>query len=152
MNFSSQLEDFLSRNKFKKIVFTNGCFDILHRGHLEYLSEAKRLGDLLILGLNSDQSVKKLKGEFRPINNELDRKFFLENLRSVDFVEIFSEEDPLKLIMKIKPSILVKGGDWAVEKIVGSEFVLKNGGQVKSLKFLDGHSTTNLISYLQGRT
>jgi rfaE bifunctional protein nucleotidyltransferase chain/domain len=118
--FSKELHTFLEENKNKKIVFTNGCFDIVHRGHITYLNEAKALGELLVIGLNSDRSVKELKGPERPINNEQDRKYLLENLKSVDFVEIFDEQTPLNLIKTIMPSILVKGGDWKIEQIVGS--------------------------------
>ena len=142
---------FLKNNQDKKIVFTNGCFDILHCGHLSYLSSAKKEGDLLFVGLNSDSSVRKLKGPQRPINQESDRKFFLENLKSVDFVEIFDEETPLDLIKQVRPDVLVKGGDWDVDQIVGSNIVLSYGGKVESLHFLDGHSTTKIIQDLQGR-
>lgn len=145
MSFSKELSDFLKKNKQRKIIFTNGCFDILHRGHVSYLNEAKSLGDILILGLNSDASVKRLKGNSRPINSELDRKFVLENLKSVDFVEIFESDTPLELIEFITPNTLVKGGDWRPEQIVGSEHVTKNGGEVLSLNFINGFSTTNTI-------
>lgn len=136
----------------KKIVFTNGCFDILHRGHLKYLNEAKKLGDILIIGLNSDNSVKRLKGEDRPVNSEGDRQFMLENLKSVDKVFIFEEDTPYDLINAVLPSILVKGGDWAIDQIVGHDIVTANGGQVLSLNFEDGYSTTNLIEKIQGRS
>lgn len=136
---------FLEKNKDKKIVFTNGCFDILHSGHVAYLNEAKSLGDLLFVGLNSDSSVKRLKGEARPINAEQDRKFVLENLKAVDCVEIFYEDTPLELIKSVDPDVLVKGGDWKPEEIVGSGFVLSNGGEVKSLTFKNGYSTTKII-------
>jgi rfaE bifunctional protein nucleotidyltransferase chain/domain len=139
------INSFLEAHKNSKIVFTNGCFDILHRGHVTYLNEAKGQGDILVVGLNSDASVKRLKGDERPINNESDRKFVLENLKAIDFVEIFSEDTPLNLIKKIIPNVLVKGGDWSIDQIVGSEFVIENGGEVKSLKFIDGHSTTSTI-------
>jgi rfaE bifunctional protein nucleotidyltransferase chain/domain len=151
-DLSPEAKEFLAKNRGKKIVFTNGCFDILHAGHVQYLNEAKKLGDLLFLGLNADSSVQKLKGPTRPINRELDRKFVLENLKAVDFVEIFSEETPEQLIKEIKPHILVKGGDWAIEQIVGSEFVLKNGGEVRSLSFKEGYSTTNIIKKSQLNT
>lgn len=147
--FTQNLDLFLKKNKDKKIVFTNGCFDIVHRGHISYLNEAKSLGDLLVIGLNSDKSVKELKGPERPINNEQDRKFLLENLKSVDFVEIFNEQTPLNLIKKIMPDILVKGGDWEIEQIVGSKEVIDNGGQVFSLNFVDGFSTTNIIEKIK---
>lgn len=142
---SSEAKRFLSDNKSKKIVFTNGCFDILHSGHVSYLNEARSHGDLLFVGLNSDSSVKRLKGEERPINSELDRKFVLENLKAIDFVEIFTEDTPLELIKSVNPQLLVKGGDWTPDQIVGSEHVLSNGGQVKSLSFKKGYSTTNII-------
>jgi D-glycero-beta-D-manno-heptose 1-phosphate adenylyltransferase len=145
-----KLSDFLSSVSNKKIVFTNGCFDILHRGHVTYLNQAKSLGDILVVGLNSDASVKRLgKGEDRPINKEQDRKFVLSQLRSVDFVEIFDEDTPLDLILKVKPMILVKGGDWAIEKIVGSREVQSWGGRVHSLGFVDGYSTTSTISKIK---
>jgi len=149
MRFSQSLSNFLQRSKNKKIVFTNGCFDILHRGHITYLKEARELGDLLIVGINSDQSVQKLKGPTRPINNEVDRKYVLESLKTVDFVEIFADDTPLELIKKIKPNILVKGGDWSIDKIVGADFVLENGGIVKSLNFVDGYSTSKIIEKSQ---
>lgn len=145
----SALEKFLKENRNKKIVFTNGCFDILHRGHVTYLSEAKKLGDILIVGLNSDASVKKLKGPERPINNELDRQYVLSQLKAVDFVEIFDEETPLNLILKIEPNILVKGGDWKIDQIVGAKEVIQNGGEVFSLNFVDGYSTTSIIHKIQ---
>ena len=129
----------------KKVVFTNGCFDIIHAGHVQYLQQAKELGDILIVGLNSDDSVKRLKGSSRPINNQQDRKIVLEALRSVDYVLIFEEDTPYNLINQIKPDVLVKGGDWKVEQIVGSDIVLENGGEVKSLLFIDGASTTSII-------
>ena len=132
-----------------KSVFTNGCFDILHSGHVEYLNEARSLGDKLIVGLNSDESVKRLKGSERPINNEVDRKFLLENLVSVDEVIIFNDDTPLNLIKKIMPDILVKGGDWQVEQIVGHKEVIANGGEVKSLKFKEGYSTTSVLEKIK---
>lgn len=147
--FSSELGTFLKNNKDKKIVFTNGCFDIVHRGHISYLNEARALGDLLVVGLNSDESVRTLKGPERPINNEEDRKFLLENLKSVDFVEIFNDETPLELIRTIMPAIVVKGGDWKIEQIVGSHEVMANGGKVLSLNFIDGFSTTNIIEKIK---
>ncbi len=147
--FSSELDQFLEKNKNKKIVFTNGCFDILHRGHVAYLEEAKKLGDLLVIGLNSDASVKRLKGEERPINNEIDRQFVMSRLKPVDFVEIFSEDTPLNLILKIKPQVLVKGGDWKIDQIIGGKEVIAWGGDVFSLNFVNGYSTTSLINKIQ---
>lgn len=142
---TAEASSFLKTNKDKKIVFTNGCFDILHSGHISYLKEAQSQGDLLFVGLNSDQSVKRLKGDKRPINDEKERKYILESLACVDFVEIFEEDTPLNLIKEVKPDMLVKGGDWAPDQIVGSDFVVKNGGLVKSLSFKDGFSTTSVI-------
>ncbi len=139
------IKHFLAKNSHKKIVFTNGCFDILHRGHVTYLNEAKSLGDILVVGLNSDASVKRLKGPTRPVNSEQDRKFVLENLKSVDNVFIFEEDTPYNLINHIKPHVLVKGGDWKPKDIVGSDIVLENGGEVRSLNFVDGFSTTSTI-------
>ena len=129
-SLSSEAREFLQKNAVKKIVFTNGCFDILHSGHVMYLNEAKAQGDLLFVGLNSDASVKRLKGEERPINSEIDRKIVLENLKAVDFVEIFNEDTPLELIQAVSPMMLVKGGDWSADQIVGSDHVLKNGGEL----------------------
>jgi len=148
--FSKELDKFLEENQGKRIVFTNGCFDILHKGHVSYLNEARKLGDLLVIGLNSDASVKRLKGPERPINNEKDRQFVLGNLRAVDFVEIFEEDTPLSLILKIKPNILVKGGDWKIDQIVGAKEVIASGGEVFSLNFVDGYSTTSIITKIQG--
>lgn len=142
---------FLEKNKNKKIVFTNGCFDILHLGHVEYLNEARSCGDALIVGVNADESVRKIKGPNRPINNETDRSKMLLNLKAVDCVQIFHNDDPAEIIELINPSVLVKGGDWKIDQIIGSDFVLKNGGTVKSLLFKDGYSTTNLIKSVQGK-
>ena len=146
---SLQAQEFLKKNVGKKIVFTNGCFDILHSGHVAYLNDAKAEGDLLFIVLNSDASVKRLKGQERPVNREQDRKYVLENLKAVDFVEIFDEDTPLELIQVVSPQILVKGGDWSIDQIVGSDFVLKNGGVVKSLQFKDGYSTTSIIDKIK---
>ena len=132
-----------------KVVFTNGCFDILHAGHVQYLNEAKKLGSTLVVGLNSDESVKRLKGSDRPLNNVNDRKFLLENLKAVDRVEIFEEDTPLNLIKQIKPDILVKGGDYQPDEIVGSSFVKESGGEVICLTFLDGYSTSKVISAIK---
>lgn len=140
---------FLEKNKNANVVFTNGCFDILHSGHVHYLNEAKSLGDILFVGLNSDASVKRLKGEDRPVNDEKERQYVLSNLKAVDFVEIFSEDTPYDLIKEVNPNILVKGGDWKPENIVGSDIVLKNGGKVISLKFIEGRSTTGIIKKIQ---
>jgi rfaE bifunctional protein nucleotidyltransferase chain/domain len=143
---TSAAQEFLRKNRHKKIVFTNGCFDIIHSGHTSYLQEAKEQGDVLFLGLNSDASIQRLKGALRPIVNESNRKLVLESLRSVDFVEVFDQDTPLELIKAITPNVLVKGGDWAVEQIVGHEFVLQKGGEVKSLSFKVGLSTTEIVN------
>ncbi|MCD4795724.1 MAG: D-glycero-beta-D-manno-heptose 1-phosphate adenylyltransferase [Candidatus Cloacimonetes bacterium] len=137
------------KQKGKKIVFTNGCFDILHAGHIKYLQEAKELGDILIIGLNSDDSIKRLKGKERPINSQTDRAVVLGGLSSVDYVVIFQEDTPLNLIKHIKPDILVKGGDWKVEEIVGSDIVLSYNGQVKSLSFIEQISTSLIIKKIK---
>jgi rfaE bifunctional protein nucleotidyltransferase chain/domain len=129
----------------KKIVFTNGCFDLLHVGHVRYLQQAKSLGDLLFVAINTDQSVKKLKGPSRPIQSEADRAEILAALSAVDFVCLFDEETPIEIIKKVKPDYLVKGGDWKIETIVGYDFVQSYGGKVMSLQFVDGKSTTRLI-------
>lgn len=129
----------------RKIVFTNGCFDLLHVGHVRYLQEARRLGDFLIVGVNSDDSVKKLKGPTRPLQNENDRAEILAGLGCVDATVIFREETPANLIQKVRPEILVKGGDWKIEQIVGGTFVQGYGGKVLSLQFVDGKSTTKII-------
>ncbi len=136
------------RKDGKSLVFTNGCFDIIHRGHVEYLNQAKSLGDYLIIGVNSDNSVKKLKGEFRPINKENDRAFVLDNLKAVDFVIIFNEDTPYEIIKKTLPDFLVKGGDWKEEDIVGADIVKSNGGKVLSLKYIKDYSTTSIIKEL----
>ncbi len=137
------------KSKNKKIVFTNGCFDILHSGHVQYLAEAKELGDILILGLNSDRSVKRLKGNERPINNEIERATVLFALYSVSYIVIFEEDTPYMLINHIKPDILVKGGDWKPEEIVGSDIVRSYNGEVKSLSFIAGKSTTEIINKMK---
>lgn len=144
---SSSLDTVLNqyRESNQKIVFTNGCFDLLHIGHIYYLEEAKKLGDVLIVGVNTDASVKTLKGPSRPIQNENDRCEILAALKAVDHTILFSEDTPLNLIKKIRPHVLVKGGDWKPEQIVGSEFVLNSGGTVRSLNFVDGKSTTSII-------
>jgi D-beta-D-heptose 7-phosphate kinase/D-beta-D-heptose 1-phosphate adenosyltransferase len=129
----------------KKIVFTNGCFDILHVGHLRYLKHAKSLGDILVVAINTDASVKKIKGPSRPIVPQTERAEMLLGLSCVDYIIYFDEETPLELIKLISPDYLVKGGDWSVDQIVGSDHVISSGGIAKSLPFEDGHSTTNII-------
>ena len=129
----------------KKVVFSNGCFDILHAGHVEYLAAARRLGDVLIVGLNSDASVRRLKGDNRPVCPEGDRAAVLSALRVVDGVTLFDEDTPEELIGVLLPDILVKGADWAVEQIAGAGAVLGNGGSVLTLPLLEGRSTTGII-------
>lgn len=129
----------------RKVVFTNGCFDLLHVGHIRYLQEAKRHGDVLVIAVNSDGSVKKLKGPTRPVQNENDRAEILSALRSVDHVILFGEDTPENVIRALKPDVLVKGGDWTIDKIVGGSFVQSYGGQVLSLSFVEGKSTTKII-------
>lgn len=126
------------------VVFTNGCFDILHYGHLHYLAAAADLGNRLIIGLNSEDSVKRLKGTHRPINDNLTREFTLASLEFVDLVVIFEEDTPLELIKNLIPNILVKGGDYKVDQIVGADIVIENGGKVARLPFVKGYSTTNI--------
>jgi len=137
------------RKQGKKIVFTNGCFDILHYGHIKYLQDAKGLADVLVLGLNSDSSVKKIKGSARPINKQLDRARVLSALSCVDYLTIFSEDTPLKLIRLIQPDVLVKGGDWQAEKIVGADFVKSRGGKVMAIPYIKGYSTTQQIKKIR---
>jgi rfaE bifunctional protein nucleotidyltransferase chain/domain len=137
------------RESGKTIVFTNGCFDILHVGHVTYLAEAKALGDILILGLNSDDSVKQLKGPTRPINNEHDRAIVLSALRSIDYVTVFTEETPYELIKLVKPDILVKGGDYTIDTIVGADIVTDSGGIVVTIPLVAGKSTTSTIEKMK---
>jgi len=129
----------------KKVVFTNGCFDILHVGHVRYLSKARETGDLLIVGLNTDRSVRTIKGEQRPIVSERERAEVLAALAIVDYVVLFDESDPLRLIAALKPDILVKGADWAKDEIVGRDVVEKGGGKVVRIPLVPGSSSTNLI-------
>jgi len=133
------------KTKRKRIVFTNGCFDLLHIGHVRYLEKAKTLGDVLVVGVNSDSSVRKLKGRRRPILPEQERAEILSGLGCVDYVALFDEIDPLKLITSLKPNVLVKGGDWTKEQTVGKEVVERSGGEVVILPFVKGASTSNLI-------
>lgn len=127
-----------------KIVFTNGCFDLLHYGHLHYLADARDCGDRLVVGVNSGASVQRLKGPFRPINDEATRAHMLAGLAMVDAVVFFDDDTPLELILQVKPDVLVKGGDWQPSQIVGSAEVLARGGKVLSLPFVEGYSTTNI--------
>ncbi|HRX29096.1 MAG TPA: D-glycero-beta-D-manno-heptose 1-phosphate adenylyltransferase [Saprospiraceae bacterium] len=139
----------LQKKEGKTLVFTNGCFDLLHKGHVQYLEEAKMQGDILIVGINSDTSVKRLKGEERPIQNLDNRMNVLAALESVDAVIPFEEDNPLNLIKNILPDVLVKGGDWKVEQILGSDIVLNNGGSVKSLQFVENQSTSSIVEKIK---
>ncbi|MEA3471412.1 MAG: D-glycero-beta-D-manno-heptose 1-phosphate adenylyltransferase [Thermodesulfobacteriota bacterium] len=154
------MENILSREKLKerleslkgegeKVVFTNGCFDIIHAGHVRYLKEAKKLGDILVLALNSDSSVKAIKGERRPIVPQEERAIVVGSLESVDYVTLFDEETPLQLIEYLRPHILVKGGDWDEENVVGREAVRQWGGEVVVIPEVKGVSTTNIIEKIR---
>ncbi len=129
----------------KKVVFTNGCFDILHIGHVTYLEKAARLGDILVIGLNSDASVSALKGPSRPVNKEADRAGVLSALKFVDYVTVFDEDTPFELVSAIIPDVIVKGGDYTPETIVGADIVTQNGGEVAVIPLVEGKSTTNII-------
>ncbi len=133
----------------KKVVFTNGCFDIIHAGHVDYLAKAKAKGDILIIGLNTDESVSRIKGKLRPIINQTERAFVLSNLRSVDYLTLFNEDTPLELISQIMPDVLVKGADWSVENIVGSDVVLANGGSVEPIDFVVEQSTSKIVAKIK---
>lgn len=146
MNFNEITEEIkIIRKNNQKIVFTNGCFDILHRGHVEYLKKAKELGDILIVGLNSDESVRNLKGNSRPIINEYDREFILSELKSVNYVIKFEEETPYELIKIIRPDILVKGGDYKNKYVVGQDIAK----ELKLIEFVKDKSTTNIIKKIK---
>lgn len=133
------------KEKNKKVVFTNGCFDIIHAGHVDYLSKAKTLGDVLIIGMNSDSSMKRIKGDKRPIVPQEERAFILANLKAVDYVTIFEEDTPYETLKKLVPDILVKGADWSKEDIVGKDIVEATGGKVETIEFVNFQSTTNII-------
>ncbi len=142
-----ELKNIINRLKYrgKKIVFTNGCFDILHYGHIKYLEDAKKKGDILVVGVNSDSSIKRIKGAARPIVNQRDRLRIIAALESVDYVVLFKENTPLKIIKLLRPDVLVKGADWKKKDIVGSNFVLSYGGKICTINLIRGRSTTNLI-------
>lgn len=137
------------RSQGIKVVFTNGCFDILHRGHVEYLAKAASLGDKLVLGLNTDQSVRELKGPERPIQDETARAIILASLEVVSMVVLFGEETPYELIKLVQPDVLVKGADYKPEDIVGYDIVTARGGKVETIEFVAGHSTTNIANKLK---
>ena len=143
---ASAIPSYIDTITNKVVVFTNGCFDLLHPGHIHYLSEAKALGDVLIVGLNSDESVKKIKGSHRPINNQEFRSKMLLGLKPVDAVVIFDEDTPINIISIIKPAIHVKGGDYSVKLLPEYNAVVSNGGRVECLSFIEGHSTSAIIN------
>jgi D-beta-D-heptose 7-phosphate kinase/D-beta-D-heptose 1-phosphate adenosyltransferase len=147
---SNLLESILvgEKHKGKSIVFTNGCFDLLHVGHVKYLQAARQLGDLLVLGLNSDDSIRRLKGPGRPLIDQDERAHILAALNCIDYVVIFDEDTPLELISQLRPDILVKGGDYTADGVVGRELVESYGGRVELISFVDGKSTTNIINQI----
>jgi D-beta-D-heptose 7-phosphate kinase/D-beta-D-heptose 1-phosphate adenosyltransferase len=135
----------------KKVVFTNGVFDLIHAGHVDYLVKAKQLGDVLILALNTDSSVKRIKGNKRPILKQDERAFIVSNLKPVDYVTFFEDDTPAEIISDLIPDVLVKGADWAMDKIVGREIVESNGGEVKTIEFVNQQSTSNVINIIKER-
>lgn len=138
------------KGRGSRIVFTNGCFDILHLGHVRYLERARSLGDILVVAVNADASVRRLKGSGRPVLPESDRSEVVAALHCVDYVTVFDEDTPLEVIEELRPDVLVKGGDWAKEKIVGRQSVEARGGQVVTIEFEQGYSTTGIIERIQG--
>ena len=140
-----------AKKKGKKIVFTTGCFDLLHPGHLHLLREAKKLGDLLVVAVNSDASVQQIKGPRRPILPDVERAELIAALEMVDYVTVFDGLNPYNVINELRPNLLVKGGDWEKEKIVGTEVVEKDGGEVATIPYLQGHSTTEIIERMRDR-
>ena len=146
-NLQKQVKNWQSEGN--RIVFTNGCFDIVHLGHIDYLEKARNLGDKLVLGLNTDDSVKRLKGENRPVVNEYARSRMMAAFEFVDVVVLFDEPTPQELIEAVKPNILVKGDDYTVETIVGADFVIAEGGEVKTIPLVKGYSTTSLIEKIK---
>ena len=147
----NELENLLTdlKSKGKTIVTTNGCFDILHVGHVRYLEKAKSFGDVLIVALNSDKSVKSIKGEGRPINNENDRAEILSALRSVDYVVLFDEDSPINLLLKIKPDVHTKGADYSVETLPEAKGIIASGGRIEFISFVEGKSTTSIIEKMK---
>jgi D-beta-D-heptose 7-phosphate kinase/D-beta-D-heptose 1-phosphate adenosyltransferase len=139
-----------ARRDGKTVVLTNGCFDLLHRGHVHILREAKALGDLLIVAINSDRSVRAIKGPSRPVLSESDRTELLAAMEMVDYVALFDEPDPYDLIAAVRPNVLVKGGDWGSDQIVGADIVKRNGGKVAVIPYLKGFSTTEIIERIRG--
>ena len=146
-NIKKELKE--DREENKRIVFTNGCFDLMHIGHLRYLQKAKSFGDILIIGVNSDNSVKRLKGETRPIVSEEDRAEMLAGLEAVDYVVLFDEDTPVEILEEIKPNVHVKGGDYKKEDLPETKIIEENGGEVKIVTFVDGKSTSNIIEKIK---
>jgi rfaE bifunctional protein nucleotidyltransferase chain/domain len=138
-----------ARRNGKSVVFTNGCFDLLHRGHVHILRQAKAAGDILIVAINSDKSVKSIKGDLRPILPEIDRIELISAMEMVDYVVVFDEPDPYKLIVAIKPAVLAKGGDWSADKIVGGDVVEQSGGRIAVIPYLKGFSTSEIIERIR---
>ena len=139
------------KDQNKKVVFTNGCFDLIHAGHIDYLSKAKALGDVMVVGLNTDASVRRIKGGNRPILNETERSFIISNIKPVDYVVLFDEDTPKLLIEELLPDILVKGADWEIENIVGKDVVIANGGEVRTIEFVNDQSTSKIIKIIVDR-
>lgn len=154
-NIKSRKEIKKIRNQLKssnkKVVFTNGCFDLIHSGHVDYLVKAKEMGDILIVALNTDQSIKRIKGEKRPILKQEERAFIVSNLKPVDYVTFFEEDTPAEIINELIPDILVKGADWSIDRIVGRDVVEANGGEVKTIKFVNDQSTSKIIQLIKER-
>jgi len=148
-----KLEKLISylKSRGKKVVFTNGCFDLLHYGHVKYLQDAKKKGDILVVGINSDASVKRIKGKTRPVINEKGRLRLIAGLESVDYALLFKEDTPLKIIKSLKPDVLVKGADWKRDNIVGRDTVASYGGSIATVKFIKGYSTSGLIKKIAKR-
>lgn len=156
MNYVKNIDELVEirndlKRQNKKVVFTNGVFDILHAGHVDYITKAKEKGDILIVAVNSDSSVRRIKGELRPIVPQHERAFIISSLKPVDFVVIFNEDTPLEVITKLVPDVLIKGADWDIEKIVGREIVEANGGEVETIQFINDQSTTNIIKIVLER-
>ena len=145
-----RMKSILGERRPPVVAFTNGCFDILHQGHLDYLARARQLGDMLVVGLNSDSSVRRLKGEGRPVNDERSRALMLASLMVVDYVVLFNEDTPYNLIKPLQPDLLVKGGDYDPSQIVGADIVMARGGRVLALDFLPGYSSTAIIEKIKG--
>jgi len=156
MNYVKNLDELVAiRNELKRqkkiVVFTNGVFDILHAGHVNYIAKAKEKGDILIVAVNSDSSVRRIKGELRPIVPQHERAFIISSLKPVDYVVIFDEDTPNDVITKLVPDVLVKGADWSIENIVGRDIVEANGGKVETIEFVNDQSTTNIIKIVLER-